>query len=202
MIHCPRHVSNFVEKTRALVPIMCRGITKKGKPCKCAAEPYCRYHMEQQQIRPIISLAWAKFERGPTKADGPGYIYAYFVNFDPADTYYKIGSSVDPTKRIANWKGTVKKVYYVHFRQLAERIIHLELDKARVYRYLIDDGTYCTIWKANSEPVEPSDLVLKAKHQLHGFQKHVEWFRLPWVAMQERLSIIVNLINDKGYRRY
>ncbi len=183
---------------------MCQGTTKKGKPCKNPTEPYCRLHMDQQQKQPLLINAWNKFQRGPTKADGPGYIYIYSVNFDSVpDTYYKIGSSVDPTERMRNgWKGSIaKKVYYVHYRQLAERIIHLELDKVRVYRYLIEKETYCTVWKSG-EPVEAVDTALMEKHQLHGFQKHVEWFRIKWENLREKLEVTVNVVNDKGYRRW
>ncbi len=185
---------------------MCRGTTKKGKPCKNSGQPYCSLHMSQMgQVLPILLPSWAKFMRGPTKADGPGYIYIYSLDTDPVGSnYYKIGSSVDVEQRLKEgWKGGIlKKAYYVHFRQLAERVVHLELDQYRVYRYLIETDTYCTIWKNGSKPVEASDAALKEKHQLHGFQKHVEWFKVGWEVMEGKIEIIVNLVNDKGYRRW
>jgi len=181
---------------------MCQGFTKKGKPCKNKTEPYCTLHIDQKEQQ-ILLPSWLKFERGPTKADGPGYIYIYSVDSDPLDTYYKLGSSVDPHHRVkVGWKGTLKKTYYVHFRQLAERVIHLELDKVRVYRYLVGCGTYCTIWKNGSEPVDANSAELKATQQLHGFQKHVEWFKMSWEKMRVSIETIVNLVNDKGYRRW
>jgi len=185
---------------------MCQGVTKKGHPCKRKEEPYCRYHGGGPQL----SKFQKRLNRGPTKADGPGYIYVYFVDEVKTD-YYKIGSSVEPEKRVKDWGGIVKKIYYVHFRQFAERLIHIELDAVRVFRYKIDDGkidgvaidapTYCTVWKATNEPVEESDAKLKEIHQLHAFQKNVEWFKGEWGTLEPSIGKIINLVNDRGYRR-
>lgn len=167
---------------------MCQGTTKKGKPCKNKAEPFCRFHTKN----PLT----IKFLRGPTKADGPGYIYIYSV--DLCDKYYKIGSSVDPTKRVKQWKGITKKIYYVHHRQFAERLIHLAFDAIRVFRYKMEEeGKYCTVWKATNEPVEEEDAILKETQQLHGFQKHVEWFKTDWLSIKARIEEIVNMVNDR-----
>lgn len=43
-------------------------------------------------------------KQGPSKSDGPGYIYVYYLAHDPEDTYYKIGRTKrNVEKRMKEW---------------------------------------------------------------------------------------------------
>lgn len=43
-------------------------------------------------------------KQGPSKSDGPGYIYIYYLAHDPEDTYYKIGRTKRSVeKRMKEW---------------------------------------------------------------------------------------------------
>ena len=93
-------------------------------------EPYCRFHSRERKVQNEIPLS-----------DGPGYVYVYYLESDEPDTFYKIGESVHPIKRVEKqWKGIMKKKYYVRHRKYAERLIHLELESVRVYRYAINQS--------------------------------------------------------------
>lgn len=180
---------------------MCRGTTTKGKPCKRKQEPYCRDHDPQKQD-PTPELPYSfinvpkhaqnkimtKIRKGPSKSDGYGHIYIYYLSADPKDFYYKIGrTSRDVDTRLKEWKDSkLRKSYRVANQKHAERLIHLYLDEYRVYRYKQDDGTYCTVWKENGLHVTDKDKTGKKE----GRSKEVEWFRCKWETVKKVVEAI------------
>ena len=157
---------------------MCNG---NGKPCSSKLTPYCKRH-------------------GPTKADGPGFIYIYRISGDITD-YYKIGRTAKSVqKRIEQWgKNTILvESYYVKFQKMAERYIHGLLDEYRVYRYTLENGAYYSVWKRTNKPVE-GEIVLKEK--LQGSKKHIEWFKGSWDdVMKETVQWVVNEVDSLRVR--
>ena len=205
---------------------MCQGVSATtGKKCKNPTEPYCRFHVPRPGEKTLFEK---KFDKGPPKSDGPGYIYVYYVESDEPDTFYKIGESVDPLFRVEKqWKGILKKRYYVRSRKFAEALVHLELSEMRVYRYKIaipaagEDGNFvhlksdetedfpiteskyashiCSIYRSTRQPVSPTDESLMI-HLTKKTPKSIEWFRVDWATIAPKISKIVNLVNDrKGF---
>ena len=177
---------------------MCNGTTKSGNPCKASGVPYCRHHkppQEKDHLPLSHPKALKKYRAGPSKTDGPGHIYVYFVDIDKIDTYYKIGrTSKGVAVRLGQWKKSIlKKAYYVKNQKLAESLIHLELDKVRVYRYRLEDGSYYTVWKKTGLPVERE---LPEGVKLSAAKKNIEWFKTEWKFIKDVIGTIVNLVND------
>jgi hypothetical protein len=172
---------------------MCRGTTQAGTPCRARAEPYCRHHHAQPVTCLKSQKAIRKLERGPSKTDGPGHIYVYYVDVDEPDTYYKIGRTAKGvSERLKQWKQSVlKKSYFVKNQKLAESLIHLELDAIRVYRYKLEDSYY-TVWKNTNLPVDGK----KPSEKLVATKKHIEWFKSDWQSIRTTIGDIVNLVND------
>ncbi len=191
-------------------------MTTSGKKCKNPTEPYCRFHVPRPGEKTLFEK---KFDKGPPKSDGPGYIYVYYVESDEPDTFYKIGESVDPLFRVEKqWKGILKKRYYVKHRKFAEALVHLELNEMRVYRYKItfDVGesdfvpldetedlieskpacSICSIYRSTRLPVSPTDESL-LPHLTKKTPKAIEWFRTDWITIVPKISRIVNLVNDR-----
>ena len=168
---------------------MCQGTTKKGKKCKKAGEPFCHLH------GPKLTVAERKIEkkkaRGPSKSDGPGFIYIYMLDNDP-DHFYKIGRTTRTVeKRLKEWKGSrLVRSFPVKHNKHAERLIHLHLDAKRIYRYKTPEG-YCNIWKSNGDPVLTRDAELKEKYKLSASGKEIEWFIC-------YLDEVVDLITREG----
>lgn len=181
---------------------MCQGTTKSGKPCRGNGEPWCGHHKPRIDDEHAIlkhPKAIRKHAKGPSKTDGPGHIYVYYLDSDDPDTYYKIGRTAKGVQtRLAQWgkECLLKKAYYVKNQKLAEALIHRELDKVRVYRYKIGEKEYVTVWKSTGTPVKESDRLLAAKHKLTALGKQVEWFNVHWADAKETISNIINLVND------
>lgn len=187
---------------------MCQGKSvKTGKPCKNKQEPYCRHHKPtgdepayqfpvsvEGLSRRIQNKIQTRLEKPPSKSDGPGYLYVYTLETDSHDSYYKIGRTArTPEKRLKEWKGGIlKKAYAVNHQKKAERLVHLYLDYARVYRYETPDG-YCSIWKDNGEPVGKRDARRKKAHTLEARKKHIEWFRETWRQIKPVIEALVAL---------
>ena len=175
---------------------MCQGTTLAGNPCKANDEPYCRHHRVTVASATVTPLthpkAIRKFKQGPSKTDGPGHIYVYYIDRDTPDTYYKIGRTAKGVKkRLGQWKQSIlKKAYYVKNQKLAETLIHLELDKIRVYRYTLENGSYYTVWKSGKELESPPP------EKLVGIRKNIEWFKTDWKSIKDVISVIINLVND------
>lgn len=131
---------------------------------------------------------FAKYvDKGPSlKTDGEGYIYVYYLNTDPHDTFYKIGRTHRPVdKRLREWKGAkLKMSCKVQYQKYSERLIHTLLDHVRVYRYLDPDTKeYYTIWKNTGKPVDPHQQETK----LAAHKKHIEWFKGSWKQLLKPL---------------
>jgi hypothetical protein len=172
---------------------MCQGKTLSGKPCRANGDPYCRHHKPPAANLPLAHpKAIRKYLRGPSKTDGPGYIYVYYIDWDAPDTFYKIGRTGKTVKeRLGQWKKSIlKKSYYVKNQKLAESLIHLELDEIRVYRYTQEDGGYHTVWKRTGESVDAG------KGTKVATKKHIEWFKTDWNSVKKKISTIINLVND------
>jgi hypothetical protein len=189
---------------------MCQGTTTKGSKCKLKDEPYCKYHKPIPIIKGFtldITRCTTKIQKklqtimkkGPSKTDGKGHIYAYWLDCDEYDTYYKVGrTSRDVDKRLKEWKGAIYKVSWpVKYQKLAEKLIHVYLDHVRVYRYELAKNTICTIWKTSGEPVEDSDEDLKEKYKLEARTKMIEWFYMPWKELEKNIKMIlaIDLLN-------
>lgn len=184
---------------------MCQGITKEGNPCKNKAEPFCSHHkpivipsldLPTEHLSTSVQKRLTKYlKQGPTKTDGIGYIYVYYLPNDPKDTYYKIGrTEKEVEKRLKQWgKDVICKVWWkVKCQKFAEKMIHRYLDNYRCYRYLTDDG-YCTIWKSSGKPVTKKDEELKEKHKLEARKKHIEWFNISWEILEPIIIGIIKL---------
>jgi len=136
----------------------------------------------------IQSKIVTKIKRGPSKDDGKGFIYVYYLGSDPQDYYHKIGrTSRSVETRLKEWKGSqLRHSYSVSNQKQAERLIHLYLDYFRVYRYKQDNGTYSTVWKDTGEPVSKSDEGGKRE----GRSKEVEWFRCSWKTIKRVVEAV------------
>ncbi len=173
---------------------MCQGITSKGKPCKKKTEPYCSYHVGDTNKKKLSTVE-KRLIKGPSKTDGPGYIYIYYLATDESDTFYKIGrTSKTVEKRLSQWKGSIlKKSYYVNHQKLAERLIHMELDNVRVYRYTLEDGSRFSIWKSDGKPVAEE---LPEGIKLSVLTKEIEIFKTSWKDVEKKIGDLVNKVND------
>ncbi len=186
---------------------MCQGLTLKNTKCKRKVEPYCKDHIPVISIKgfPLdISKCTTKItkrltntiKKGPSKSDGEGHIYVYYIEQDEKDTYYKIGRtkrSVD--KRLAEWKGAIKKISWkVKYQKLAEKLIHTYLDHVRVYRYELEENKQlCTIWKTTGKPVQSSDKELKDKYKLEARTKMIEWFKITYGELKDIIENILKI---------
>jgi hypothetical protein len=182
---------------------MCRGSTQSGKKCKRKTEPFCYQHLPAS-LKPelpfdttnctkkIIKKIEKCLAKPPSESDGPGYIYAYTIDADPPH-FYKIGRTArTPEKRVKEWgKGAKLRAWWkVDHQKKTERLIHLYLDYVRVYRYQLDNGKICSIWKDDGEPVTDKDEKLKRKHKLTARTKQIEWFRVPWKDAKKVLNTL------------
>lgn len=178
---------------------MCQGITQKGNKCKKKEEPYCFLHKPVQPIKGLIIESTnvqkkleRRLKRGPSKSDGPGHIYVYYLSDDNDYYYYKIGRTERSVEeRLKEWKGAICKKYWkVQHQKFAERLIHIVLDDCRVYRYILQDDI-CSIWKTDGEPVTERDALLKECNKLSACNKMIEWFRMPWEDLEKIILKIV-----------
>ena len=157
-------------------------------------EEEAQYHLNISHCSlKIQKRITTKLKKGPSKTDGEGHIYVY--KFDDKDLYYKIGrTSRSVDKRLKEWKGAILQVSWkVRYQKLAESIIHAYLDHVRVYRYDLGKGELCTIWKSNGEPVTEHDKQLKAKYKLEARKKHIEWFKMPWKVLEQKVIDVIKL---------
>lgn len=178
---------------------MCQGKTKSGKVCKNKTEPYC--HLHEDQVLPV-AVPWelskkierkilTKVKKGPSKSDGPGRLYIYHL--DSAEPYIKIGMTERTSeKRLKEWKGAKLIVdFAAKHRRLTERLVHLYLDHVRVYRYVLENGAYYTIWKNSREPVEENGPPLHER--LKGISKQVEWFKISYPEIKGLIEALTCL---------
>lgn len=185
---------------------MCQGITKKGTKCKLPKEPYCHLHEPMKLDFPLPTFDLTSkiqkkiqtlLEKGPTKRDGKGFIYVYYLITDNKDCFYKIGrTSRTVDKRLKEWGKNVKlkRSWKVDNEKWTEKMIHAYLDAVRVYRYQIDDtNEYCNVWKSDRKCITKKDEKLKEKHKLEGRKKNIEWFKMPWKILKPILKELVKL---------
>lgn len=181
---------------------MCQGTTTAGKQCKRKTEPYCHQHQTAPVVQvpfPIDTLSKKvqnkikkRVTKPPSESDGPGYIYVYTLDSDPP-SYYKIGRTKrTPEKRVKEWgKGAKLRAWFkVPYQKKAEALIHLYLDHVRIYRYQLDNGKVCSVWKDDGEPVTNKDEKLKKNNKLSARTKQIEWFRMPWKDVRKVLEAI------------
>ena len=186
---------------------MCQGTTKSGTKCKLPKEPYCHLHQPVKVMDfplPTLDLTskiqkkiQTLMKKGPTKQDGKGHIYVYFLTSDTKDCFYKIGrTSRSVDKRLKEWGKNVKLKcsWEVKHEKWMEKMIHTYLDSVRVYRYQIDDTEeYCNVWKSDRKCLGKADEELKQKHKLEGRKKNIEWFKLPWDILKPILLKLIKL---------
>lgn len=168
---------------------MCQA-TVKGRQCKRKQEPYCYQHKPTGFVFPVepspeLADKYKKriervIKKGPTKTDGPGWIYVYFVESDKSDTFYKIGRTARTvTARLKEW-GPECVLHYsapVKSQKMAETLIHAYLAHLRVFRYKQKDGSYESVWMATGKPVlsEGNPSAVKSARC-----KEIEWFSSNW----------------------
>lgn len=200
---------------------MCQGTTKSGSKCKNPQEPYCRFHTPVTDFDfplPVVNCTTRVqnklktiMKKGPSKKDGKGIIYVYFLISDAKDSYYKIGrTSRSEDERLKEWGKDVKLKgsWDVKYHHIIERIIHVYLDDVRVYRYLVNQKNdeegekYCSVWKTDGVPIETKDKLLKEKHKLEGIKKNIEWFKIPWKILEPILIEIVKLDFEKKIKNH
>lgn len=187
---------------------MCQGITKDGKKCKKTKEPYCHLHepMKFDFPLPILELTTKvqkkihkHLKKTPSKSDGKGHIYCYYLTSDTEDCFYKIGRTnrtVDV--RLKEWGEGVKLKcsWEVKHEKWMEKLIHTYLDSIRVYRYQIDDTEeYCNVWKTDMKCISKHDEDLKENHKLEGRKKNIEWFKMPWKILEPILLELLRIKN-------
>jgi len=142
----------------------------------------------------------SKIKSGPRKTDHEGYIYIYYLKSDKRVRYYKIGqTSKTVAKRLKEWERESPsppqlvgsfKVTNVKF---CERLIHLYLDYARVYRYKLPKNRFCTVWKDTGECVSYQDEKYKERYRLQGKKKQIEWFALKKTEATKLVKQIVEI---------
>jgi hypothetical protein len=187
---------------------MCQGTTKDGNKCKNVKEPYCHLHetpppkldfpLPTVGLTPKVQKKIASLmKKGPSKSDGKGHIYCYFLTSDTEDCFYKIGrTSRTVDERLKEWGKNVKlkRSWEVKHEKWMEKLIHTYLDSVRVYRYQIDNGEeYCNVWKTDGKCVSVADEELKQKHKLEGIKKNIEWFKTPWKILKPILLALIKL---------
>lgn len=100
--------------------------------------------------------------KGPSPKDGPGHIYMYHIKRDAHKDYRKVGMTIDlPSRRVAKgWPGgTILKSWPCKRHKMAEKLIHLYLQYARVERWAVAIGTddrriYLSFWW-NDNQIQP-----------------------------------------------
>lgn len=171
-----------------------------NRKCKRKKEPFCHQHQPVDIALPLPlnhlsqdKKIIKKIQSGPSKSDGPGFIYVYYVKQDVSNFYYKIGRTKRAVnERLKEWKDAqLKQSYAVEHEKHAEYLIHKYLDGCRVYRYRQDDDTYRSVWKATGEPVTTSD----EQGKRIGIRKEVEWFRRSWSMIQPVVERVVEYVN-------
>lgn len=111
-----------------------------------------------------------------------GFLYVYAI---PNEDVWliKIGKTTrDVTDRLDEWAEhhKVEELLRAPFPcdlELAERIVHLYFDWARVYRYPQENGTFYDVWKTTKTPL------VEGQAPPEGFRpkasnKHTEWFAI------------------------
>lgn len=183
--------------------VRCRGITNKDERCKLMVSnsEFCHHHKSQEKNPKHIGLpskVQTIIKKGPSKNDSNGYIYVYYLARDQNEIgeYWKIGRTTQTvTKRISQWKGAILKASFkVKYNKMAERIIHLMLDKYRVYRYKHNDG-YHSIYKKDGSKVRDSQM--KHNFKLEAVTKHIEWFICDWKHVKKVITSTIAFVNKQ-----
>ena len=143
-----------------------------------------------QKIRSLLT-------RGPSAKDeaSSGTIYVYFLDHEAGLNLYKIGRTERPVDdRLEEWatehnEMVTKQAAYEVVRNLdyIERVIHLYLKWANVYRYVQEDGTLYSEFSMSGDPVFEKH---KDKH-LNATRKFIEWFQVPWPVIESLLRTLV-----------
>lgn len=198
----------------------CKGLTQKDQPCKRApkaGQSYCYQHTEQATEKKTVLPGLADLvvprrvesalKRGPTKKDGPGHVYIYYLNRDAreSESYWKIGCTKKTVReRLKQWKGAhLYKSFRVQHHKFAEKLIHRLLDEHRIYRYEYETKKgalrYHSIWKKDGQVVMDSQnraqRILDKKWKTEGRSKHVEWFIVDRKELDKKVAAIVALVN-------
>ncbi|MHA1683811.1 MAG: GIY-YIG nuclease family protein [Promethearchaeota archaeon] len=116
---------------------------------------------------------------------GQGYIYMFQLKND-VDSYFKIGHSVDPDRRMEEWDEiyaeTAKiKHYRCKRRVFAESIIHKVLDDCRMWRCSISETEISSFWYRSKRPVADAHFVANQHTDLEAtkalsLHNGKEWF--------------------------
>lgn len=180
--------------------LQCKGITNKDTRCKrTGSAEYCHQHIGQKTEKKYIGLprkVQTVIKRGPSKTDSKGHIYVYYLKRDSCEKkdYWKIGRTTQSvSKRLSQWNGSIlKKSYEVKYNKMAERIIHLMLDRWRIYRYEHSKG-YHSIYKSDGKPIKDSQY--KEDIKLEALTKHVEWFLCDWTKVKQVIEATIGFVN-------
>lgn len=126
-----------------------------------------------------------------------GHIYVYCIP-DEDVWLLKIGkTSRSLDERLKEWakEHPLEELFSVEFPcdiDLAERIIHLYLDWARVYRYPLssDEGLlFYDVWKSNHKPIIEG--TSEPKEKLQNNRKHTEWFAVELKEAEEIIEAVL-----------
>lgn len=197
----------------------CKGVTLKDEPCKRKPKEghsFCYQHKDQKKTVlvgiPQVTLprrVETALQKGPTKKDGPGHIYIYYLNRDEKEyqSYWKIGCTKKKvSERLKQWKGAhLYKSYQVKHHKFAEKLIHRLLDQHRIYRYEYETKggalRYHSVWKKDGKVVMDSQNraqdLLDKKWKTEGRTKHVEWFIVGRKELNQKVRAIVDHVNEK-----
>ena len=206
-----------INKTTKKMRDRCKALTLKDKKCKrnaAANSLYCYQHEKHKKgtiigIKDLPRKAQTIVLKNPTKKDSKGHIYVYYVNSDHKEpnSYWKIGRTTQTVdKRLSQWPNSIlKKSYEVKYNKMAERLIHIIMDKQRIYRYAYNSGKHETaqrfhsIYKHDGSLVEDSQNRQKdideGDFKLQGIKKHIEWFICDWKFAKNIIESVVNHVN-------
>ena len=196
--------------------VRCTGITKKGKRCKnhaISGSDYCHVHRPKEEPEPwdalnvkpstpplnksTLNKIRKKMKKGPTKKDGCGYIYVYYLREEMGYNHWKIGrTKKSVAKRLKQWgtNCTLQYDWYTEYHEMAERLIHLYLDDVRFYRYPATKKgkSDYLVWKKDGKPVRGGK---EDRDRMHAQGKQVEWFHTDWQTISKTIECIVNYVN-------
>lgn len=181
--------------------VQCRGITNKDERCKkkVSDDDYCHHHKDQKRnpIQPgLPKKVQTLIKKGPSKSDSEGHIYVYYLKEDQSEvkSYWKIGRTTQSVKkRLSQWEGAIlQESFKVNYNKMAERMIHLLLDKSRIYRYKHKGGHH-SVYKKDGSTLYDSQTDTSLK--LEARKKHVEWFVGDWSSIRRTILGVVNYVN-------
>jgi hypothetical protein len=126
--------------------------------------------------------------RGPTRSDGPGYIYVYRIEGKDAEGNYKVGRTIRAVeKRISEWPGAILMYQrQTRYNILSESLIHILLGHYRMH-HCADCGKF---WPA-SQKVPPLCIEGRRAHR----HRQIEWFKRPLPNIEKVVDDVVDYVN-------